>query len=270
MCRMAILASLVGLGICCSAHAGVFSSTDATHTLTLESVTGVAPDDFVVSSEFTLVAGGPIDSNASGEGATSASGTVRVGGMTVVDPFEVPSLRAGKSFVAELTAVAERFSSGTSEAYAAAAYRMTFENLSTVDATFALRYVSTVKTSVSGADTVLNTSNGGSRGYAFLSDDDDSMTAPFTLESHPVLPGPPIRAILTDEVIDTLIQGSNGASTGGRDEAFSFILAPGKSRSFTIEADVYARAVAAVPEPGSIVIWSAGLFLVARRRRKSC
>lgn len=266
MCRAWIsLVFLVLLGALSQGFAGVVATTRTKHTLTLDSVTGVSPTDFVVSSELAFVGGGAVDLFASGEGATDAKGTISVDGFTVVNPFEVPELNEGDSFVADLTAIAERSSGGTSEAAAFASYQMTFENASASIATFTLSYSTMISATVTGAETTFNTREGISNGFAMLADDGDIVGAPFITEFGPF---GPIKAVSDFQFVESRVNG-NTSFSGSMTETFSFSVAPASVETFTIEAVAFSQAMATVPEPGSLAIWSAGLLLLVRRGRKS-
>ncbi|MEO1528511.1 MAG: hypothetical protein AAFX06_24075 [Planctomycetota bacterium] len=266
MVRVAFSLLFIGaLSALSQVSGGVIATTRTTHSLTLDSVTGVSPTDYVVSSELAFVGGGVLDLFAAGEGATDASGTVSVNGLNVTNPFEVPDLVEGDTFAADLTAVAERSSAGFSEADAFAAYQMTFENASASAATFTLTYSTMVSASVTGAETLFNSSEGISDSFAMLADDGDIVGAPFVNAAF----GPfTIKSLSDERLIESRFDG-NGSSSGTMTETFSFTVAAGTYETFTIEAFAGAQAMATVPEPGSLIVWSAGLLLVTRRRRKS-
>ena len=261
MVAVVLLMTLGFIGFSTSTLAGVIATTHVRHSLTLDAVDIVPNGSFFVTPKIAGFFPELADLDFNGEGATNATGEVSVNNKQATNPLEIPSLEENGTMIVDLTAIAERSSSGLSFARALTKFQIEFLNLSGADATFHLTYVAEVSTSVAGADTLFNTRSGLSAGYGALIDDSGVMgSLPF--QTHTIN-----DAVGSVEAILNRHDVTNSTSSSTITESFSLTIGDG-SEVFSFEAVAFAQANATVPEPGSLAIWSAGVLLLTRRRRR--
>lgn len=235
-----------------SAKAGVITTATATHSVTIDSVTGAGALDLSIEAELL-----DLFTDAFGDGATDATASVTAGGSSLDFSTPIAPLIVGDTVEATASAIAESLAAGFSLSVAGTEVDIIFDLPSTAagPAEIVMTYGASVAAGVSGSDF-----------FAFGFASSETIFSDFFFAD-----------VLLEVEWDSDFDGGDGSGipvSVGFDApgTFTFTLDPGEQAFFIFDANAIAvSAIDVVPEPTSCAVWL-GLGLVSagvRRRRRS-